>query len=266
MSDPYLIDPARLAAIKATQLLDTPPEECFDQYSREAKRILKAEMAIVSLVMVDRHFYKCALGLECPLKNRRKSPIAFSLCKIGVERREPLVIRDGLNDPESKDHPAITQLKIQSYLSVPLMDENDHALGTLCVANLVPQDWTDQDITSLSVLAQTVQNEIRLRKLEPQQKASQEARDLLSGILETSIAAITVLNPDGRILYCNQGAERVLGPKSRADLTTIPSGTARRSTVARLCRKISHLIRFSPPGNPFMMCATPSRGRMDHDG
>ncbi len=211
MATPSLIDNERIAAIKATELLDTPPEECFDQYSRLAKRLLGAEMAIVSLVLADRQFYKSCVGLCGPLENKRESPIAFSLCKIGVERRAPLVISDGLNDPEFKDHPAITELKVRSYAGVPLLDEDDHVLGTLCVANLAPRDWTKDDLETLEVLAAAVRNEIRLRKLELQQRAAQSTKDLLVQILETSIAAIAVVDMEGRILFCNRAAERLLG-------------------------------------------------------
>lgn len=206
-----LMDPARLDAIRATELLDTPPEECFDAYSRQAQKILKSEMAIVSLVMADRQFYKSCLGLVGPLENKRESPIAFSLCKIGVERRQPVIITDGPADPEFADHPAIKELNIRSYLGVPLFDENDFALGTLCVANLEPREWSDSDIESLSVLAQAVRNEILLRKLKLQRTAAKGMQGLLGKILETSIAAVTVLNPDGEIVFCNEAAESVLG-------------------------------------------------------
>lgn len=213
MTTPHLLDPARLDAIRATELLDTPAEECFDVYAREARKTLHSEMAIVSLVMSDRQFYKSCLGLTGPLENKRESPIAFSLCKIGVERRKPVVICDGQAEAEYANHPAITELKIRSYLGVPLFDENDYALGTLCVANLEPRQWTEDDIETLAVLARGVRNEILLHKLRLQRQASKGWEGLLGKILETSIAAVTVLNPEGEIIFCNAAAESVLGLK-----------------------------------------------------
>lgn len=206
-----LFDSARLAAIRATQLMDSPPEECFDRYTRLAKRLLKAEMAIISLVGKDRQFYKSCLGLPEEMEKARGTPIGFSLCKIGVQRRETLVINDGATDPEFRDHPAINELGVRSYLGVPLFDESGHALGTLCVVNMNPHEWTSEDTTTLEVLAQSVRNEILLRKLEIQQAGARSAENLLGRIMDTSVAAITVLNPEGRIVYCNRAAELVLG-------------------------------------------------------
>lgn len=210
----YLTDPARLAAIAATELVDTPPEECFDRYTRLAKEWLGAEMAIVSLVMEERQFYKSCVGLMEPLASERGSPIAFSLCKVGVERRKPVVINDGANDPEFHDHIAITELGIQSYAGIPLFDEEDHALGTLCVANMSPRSWSESDLECLSTLAVAVRNEILLRKFELRKKATDTERELLSRILETSVAAIVVLDTQGTITFSNRAAERVLGLQS----------------------------------------------------
>ena len=216
MPTPYLTDPSRLAAIAATELVDTPAEECFDRYTRLAKDLLNAEMAIVSLVMDDRQFYKSAIGLMEPLATERGSPISCSLCKIGVERRKTLAIRDGPNDPAFCDHPAIRDLEIDSYLGIPIFDENDHALGKLCVLNLEPREWSDKDIENLSVLAGAVRNEILLRKLSLQQHYAQKEHELLASIMDTSVAAIVVLDTKGKIVFSNQAAERVLGLKSSA--------------------------------------------------
>lgn len=216
MPAPYLTDPARLAAIAATELVDTPAEECFDKYTRLAKKTLAVEMAIVSLVMEDRQFYKSCVGLIEPLASERGSPISFSLCKIGVESREPLAISDGPNDPIYHEHTAITELKLHSYLGIPIFDENEHALGTLCVANTVPREWSAEDIENLSILAAAVRNEILLRKFSLRQKNADTEHELLGKILETTVAAIVVLDTSGTIVFCNDGAERILGLKPSA--------------------------------------------------
>lgn len=215
MAQSSLSDPIRLAAVKSTQLVDTPPQECFDRYTRLAQRLLRTEMAIVSLVLEDRQFYKSCVGLPEPYHSDRCSPIEVSLCKIGVERRAPVIIRNGPLEPEFCDHPAVRDLHLNSYLGIPLFDDSDQVLGTLCVANHEPRDWTDEDIETLSTLAYAVANEIKLHKSEQVRQRTLESarneRDLLDCILDTSIAAITLLDTDGTILFCNRAAENVLG-------------------------------------------------------
>lgn len=215
MAESTLLDPTRLAAVEATHLVDTPAEEQFDRYTRLAKKILGVDMAIVSLVLGDRQFYKSCVGLPEPYNTDRSSPIDISLCKVGVERRAPVIIRDGPNDSFFHDFIAVKNLHLHSYLGIPLFDESAQALGTLCVANYEPRDWSEDDITTLQTLAHAVTNEIKLHKSEhAREQALQSARydnALLDCILDTTIAAITILDPDGQILFCNNAAERVLG-------------------------------------------------------
>ena len=52
MSDPVSVvhDPERLAAVRRTGLLDTPPEELFDRLTRLATRILGVPVSFITLV------------------------------------------------------------------------------------------------------------------------------------------------------------------------------------------------------------------------
>ncbi len=56
-----LVDPGRLAALRLTNLLDTPAEEAFDRLARLAARVLDVPIVLVSLVDEDRQFFKAGL-------------------------------------------------------------------------------------------------------------------------------------------------------------------------------------------------------------
>ncbi len=73
-------NPARLAALRRTSLLDTPPEEAFDRLTRLATRVLRVPVALVSLVDGDRQFFKSCVGLKEPLASLRQTPLADSFC------------------------------------------------------------------------------------------------------------------------------------------------------------------------------------------
>jgi GAF domain-containing protein len=153
----------RLAELRRTALLDTPPEEPFDRLTRLATRLCKAPVALVSLVDRDRQFFKSAQGLPEPWQSRRETPLSHSFCKHAVARpTEPLVVRDARKDSMFKDNPAVRELGIVAYAGVPLTLWGQ-ALGTLCVIDTEPRAWSFDEVETLKDLAGCVMREIDLR-------------------------------------------------------------------------------------------------------
>ena len=74
----------RLAELRRTALLDTPPEEPFDRLTRLATRLCKTPVGLVSLVDRDRQFFKSAIGLPEPWRTKRETPLSHSFCKHAV--------------------------------------------------------------------------------------------------------------------------------------------------------------------------------------
>ena len=152
----------RLAAVQRTGLLDTPPEESFDRFTRLATRMFKTPVALVSLVDADRQFFKSGIGLPEPWQTRRETPLSHSFCKHAVAFQEPLVIADARKDPAYRDNPAVRDLKIIAYAGVPLM-VSGHALGAFCVIDSEPHPWSYDEVRMLRDLAECVIHEIDLR-------------------------------------------------------------------------------------------------------
>ena len=152
----------RLAAVHRAALLDTPPEEPFDRYTRLATRIFKTPVALVSIVDADRQFFKSAIGLPEPWQSRRETPLSHSFCKHAVASQEPLVIGDARKDPVYRDNPAVHDLQIIAYDGVPLI-VSGHALGAFCVIDTEPHPWSYDEVRVLRDLAECVIHEIDLR-------------------------------------------------------------------------------------------------------
>ena len=155
--------PERLASLRRTALLDTPPEESFDRLTRLAARALNAPVALVSLVDEDRQFFKSCLGLPEPWGSRRESPLTHSFCQHVVAGREPVVVADARRDPRLLDNLAIRDLKVIAYLGVPLVTSDGQAVGTLCVIDQEPRTWTTEEVDTVRDLAAAVVTEIDLR-------------------------------------------------------------------------------------------------------
>jgi GAF domain-containing protein len=154
-------DPARLAALRKTGLLDSAPDPRFDRHVRLAAEVLNAPIALVSLVDEERQFFKSAIGVE-----ERETPLSHSFCQHAIAQREPLIVDDAREHPLLKHNPAVEEMSTVAYAGVPLIDADGFALGTLCVLDSHPRQWTKHQVELLGDLAASVVNEITLATVE----------------------------------------------------------------------------------------------------
>jgi hypothetical protein len=146
-------DPRRLEALAATGLLDSPAEQRFDALTDLASKILKAPVALVSLVDEDRQFFKSCLGLPEPWASQRETPLSHSFCQHAIAARKPLIIEDAREHPVLRDNHAIRDLGVIAYAGIPLESRDGQPLGTLCVIDHKPRKWTDQEVELLTGVA-----------------------------------------------------------------------------------------------------------------
>lgn len=66
----------RLAALRALELLDTPPEPELDAIARAAAAVCDTPVALVSLVDADRQWFKANVGFE----GIDETPREFAFC------------------------------------------------------------------------------------------------------------------------------------------------------------------------------------------
>jgi GAF domain-containing protein len=156
---------SRLAALQRTGLLDSPPEAAFDRLTNLATKIIRAPVALVSLVDSDRQFFKSATGLAEPWRSRRGTPLTHSVCKHVVATARELVVNDARAHPLLCGNMAIQDLGIVAYAGAPLVTTDGHALGSLCVVDTKPREWTDGDLDILRDLAAIAMREIEVRQL-----------------------------------------------------------------------------------------------------
>jgi GAF domain-containing protein len=163
---------SRLAALQRTGLLDSPPDAAFDRLTKLATKIIEAPVALVSLVDDDRQFFKSAVGLPDPWKSRRETPLTHSFCKHVVATARELVVKDARAHPVLCGNMAIQDLGIVAYAGVPLVTTDGHALGSLCVIDSKPRQWTDGDLEILRELAAIAMREIEVRELVREAEAA----------------------------------------------------------------------------------------------
>ncbi|MBC7844614.1 MAG: GAF domain-containing sensor histidine kinase [Gemmatimonadaceae bacterium] len=157
-----LHDRGRLAEVRRTELVDSAIEETFDSLSRLAAALLRAPISFLSIVESDRDFYKSQCGMPEPIASERQIT-GNSFCKLVIASEEALVINDTHDSPVWLTVPTVQSHGIRSYLGVPLM-VNGHAIGSFCVLDMTPREWTDVEVETLVQLTRSAEREIDLRR------------------------------------------------------------------------------------------------------
>jgi PAS domain S-box-containing protein len=186
----------RLQALRASVLLDTPPEERFDRLTRLAKRIFRTRIALVSLVDTDRQWFKSRQGLEVPETSR-----TLSFCGHAILGPEILEVQDARQDPRFCDNPLVTgEPRIRFYAGAPVRSADGYPLGTLCIIDDRPRTLTEDERLSLRELADCVEDEL---STIDRRRLSSVARQTTNGVVITDL--------DGRIEWVNEGFTRLTG-------------------------------------------------------
>lgn len=169
-------DPARLAALERSGLLDSPQEETFDRLTRMASRLLRAPIAVMSVVTADREFIKSQHGLVGALADQRQVPAESSWSQFVVRAGAALMVSDAGQHPVLAEHPALQEFGAVACAGVPLDDAAGYRLGSFCVMSTEPRAWSEDEISVLQELADLVMAELRLRSAI---KALQDRTDQL---------------------------------------------------------------------------------------
>ncbi|MGQ0847396.1 MAG: GAF domain-containing SpoIIE family protein phosphatase [Sporichthyaceae bacterium] len=154
--------PRRLAAVAATDLLDTPPDEAFDRLTTLAAMLLSAPSAFVTIVDERRSFWKSCVGAAAA-SGLRQNAVEESFCQYVIASGEALLVGDAPNHPLTRDNPAVRQMGIGAWAGHPLHSPDGEVLGTFCVVDGAQREWTARDLQILQTLAQAASGEVALR-------------------------------------------------------------------------------------------------------
>jgi len=151
---------ARLEALRHFKVLDTDPEEAFDDITRLASYICQTPSALISLVDADRQWFKSRVGFE-PQETSRD----VSFCAHAILQPGPTVVRDTLDDERFKDNPYVLSAPyIRFYAGAPLVSTEGFKLGTLCVLDNVPRILFPDQAAALQLLSKQVMALLDMRR------------------------------------------------------------------------------------------------------
>ena len=152
---------ARLRDLISLDILDTPPEERFDRLTRMAKKLFGVPISLVSLVDEDRQWFKSSIGLSAS-----ETPRDISFCGHAILDNDVFVVNDTALDKRFVDNPlVVNNPNIKFYAGCPLTSPNGHNLGTMCLIDDVPREFTQEDRDILKDFAAMAEREIGLTLL-----------------------------------------------------------------------------------------------------
>src|SRR5215510_13202632 len=187
MAMPYPVpanETQRLAALRAYKILDTRPEERFDDLTKLAALICRVPISLISLIDKDRQWFKSKFGLGL-----EETPRAHAFCTHAIMQPEMFVVPDATQDERFAHNPLVTgDLHIRFYAGAPLAARDGHLLGTLCVIDREPHTLTDSQKEALKILGKLVIANIELRS-DLQDLRDTLAREATTGVTSTSPAA-----------------------------------------------------------------------------
>jgi diguanylate cyclase (GGDEF)-like protein len=168
-------DPARLAIVRRTGLLDAGLQESLQRYTRLAAKLTKSPTSTVSLIDADRQYFSGAFGTDL-----EETPLSSSYCKHPVADGAQLSVEDSLTDEIFGVNGATLDRGVRAYLGSPFSAAGSR-IGALCVTDQEPHAWTEDDRQIIDDLAMAVGTDIELR-LQAVELEEMAVTDPLTGL------------------------------------------------------------------------------------
>ncbi len=208
----------KIETLSQYKILDTLPEQTFDDFTRLAAQICKTPIALVTLINHNQQWFQSNFGGAVTQSDRE---IAF--CTYTILQPEGLVVADALADERFATNPmVISEPHIRFYAGVPLITSQGYVLGTLCIMDYVPRELHYEQLEALRALSRQAIARVELQQdLANLEHAKQESQQLeqklrnreleLLDLLENGPSSLHCVDGNGIIIWANQAELDFLG-------------------------------------------------------
>jgi anti-sigma regulatory factor (Ser/Thr protein kinase) len=194
----------RLAALRRYRILDTEPEQRFDDLTFLASQVCNTPMATITLVDDDRQWFKSRVNVSVEQTSR-----SVSFCSHAIKQREIMIVPDATKDARFSSNPMVLgDPHIRFYAGTPLITPDGYPIGTLCVVDRVPRELTPEQVKALVALRHQAEaqlelriNLIELREALAERDAAEAASEKLIAELRHSLDSVNKLA--GLMQFCS---------------------------------------------------------------
>ncbi|MGA7924468.1 MAG: GAF domain-containing protein, partial [Candidatus Sulfotelmatobacter sp.] len=235
---------ARSRVLWNYRILDTPPEERFDNLVRVATYICGTPIGLVGLIDAGREWFKSKVGWDVS-----EIPREISFGTHTITQPDVLIVSDTLKDIRFAKNQLATQAGVRFYAGAPLLTPEGYALGTLSVMDYVPRALTEEQTRLLWALARQV-----MAHLEDQRgfgsNPGTEPHERYRRFFESSVVGFYRSTLDGQVLDCNPAFVRIMGYASREELLACHAlefyfSPSERQDFLEQCRSLGSLTNFA---------------------
>lgn len=204
--DSHAATALRLQALQQLGIMDSAPEQAFDDITAIAASTLAMPIALLSLLDDRRQWFKSRVGLDTC-----ETPIEASFCAHAVRSGELLEVADARLDSRFADNPLVLGAPhIRFYAGMPIRDPAGIGLGSLCVIDSQPRQLNADQRQTLMRLARLVEQLLVLR-LEIQQKEQRqqqlvEQQAINQQLLDSVIEGVVACDAQGQLTLFNNTA------------------------------------------------------------
>ncbi|MEO6524720.1 MAG: PAS domain S-box protein [Mucilaginibacter sp.] len=197
----------RIAALESYQVLDTLPEKDYDAITRLASYICEAPIALISLVDTDRQWFKSKVGFQV-----NETPRTDAFCRYTILGDEIMEVPDALLNERFVDNVLVTgEPNIRFYAGAPLIDNDGHHLGSLCVIDSIPRKLTFEQRDALTTLSREVISHLTLRKQKRELEETLKLHNEFYNLFNNSPEIHCIMDRDTNIELINDSVTRILG-------------------------------------------------------
>ena len=154
--------PTRLAAVAQSGLVGIGPEDPFDRLIELAVEVIGVSSGVIALV--DSEYTTAMSAVGFPEGLPLLAPIDQSFCRFVIGSGRPFIVADANSDPRTTGDAAIKAFSAVSWAGYPLLDGDGVVLGTFCVMDASPHEWSRTDLHVIATLAMAASTEVALRR------------------------------------------------------------------------------------------------------
>ncbi|MBZ4035523.1 response regulator [Flavobacterium sp. 17A] len=148
----------RLAALKRYNILDTLPDNAFDDATKLVSYICGVPIAHISFIDESRQWFKSEIGIGVS-----EVPREITFCNYTIMDTKMVEINDTHLSERFKDDPNVTGgFNVRFYAGVPLTTPDGYNIGTLCAVDHVVKELDDNQRNALSIVAKHVMAQLEL--------------------------------------------------------------------------------------------------------